>query len=77
MANPADPREANLPKWAQELIHGLRVRLDSALEPAVEARRKLEQCESRCRRLQDVQSALQELLFSAAKSKYPRKGSTC
>lgn len=63
-----DPREANLPKWAQEEIKRLRIQLQTALEPAVEARRKLEACEVRCSKQHDVLSSLQELLFSAAKS---------
>lgn len=64
----SDPRESSLPKWAQELIKNLRIQAETALQPAVEARRKLEACEQKCRKLQDVESALHELLFHAAKS---------
>lgn len=63
-----DDREANLPKWARQSMKDMRVRLETALEPAVEARKKLEECEKRLRKTQDVLNALQELLFSAAKS---------
>lgn len=63
-----DERESKLPKWAQDYAKDLRVRLETALEPAVEARKKLEVCETRLRKAQDVLDALQEMLFSAAKS---------
>jgi hypothetical protein len=63
----SDPREISLPKWAQELIRNQRIRVDTAMEPAVEARRKLEACEDRNRKLSDVLNALHELLFTAAK----------
>lgn len=62
-----DLRENNLPKWAQELLKNLRFQLETALEPAVQARRKLEVAEERCRRQASVLDALQELLFTAAK----------
>lgn len=65
-----DAREENLPKWAKELIKDLRIRLSSAMEPAIEARRKQEAAEKKVRDLQAVQDALHELLFRAAKSEH-------
>lgn len=62
-----DPREANLPKWAQELLKQLRTQIGTALEPAVFARRKLAEVERRLRDRDAVICSLHELLFTAAK----------
>ncbi len=62
-----DEREHRLPAWARDTLKRLRVQLETALEPAVDARRKLEACQAKCQKQSDVLSALQELLFTAAK----------
>jgi hypothetical protein len=59
-----DPREANLPKWARELIATLRLRLASATEPlTAEVARLRPQVDLLQRKL----DAIEELLTCAAR----------
>lgn len=60
-----DPRESSLPKWAQSEIASLRLRLRTANEPLVIARRELEALKTAQARTVNVLEAIKELLFAA------------
>ncbi len=59
-----DPREQNLPKWAQEMLKNLREKLDTATEPL---RSRVAVLEARNHKLKSRNEALIELLECAAK----------
>jgi hypothetical protein len=56
-----------LPKWAREHIHHLETRSEPAIDRAVKATKELDRVKATCRRLQNANDSIIEILRHAGK----------